>query len=82
MAAALQAVTTSGKPVLLRANDAAGHFADTIAHANSDWTDIYSFALWNLDDPQFQPATASDGNVPLPAGDVAATVEGVIEFWK
>jgi prolyl oligopeptidase len=58
MAAALQAAG-SARPVLLRVNYDAGHFADTTAQATSDWTDIYSFFLWNFGDPAFQPAVAS-----------------------
>jgi prolyl oligopeptidase len=59
MAAALQAASGSGKPVLLRVNYDAGHFADTTAQVNSDWTDIYSFLLWNFGDADFRPASAA-----------------------
>ncbi|WP_028079935.1 prolyl oligopeptidase family serine peptidase [Solimonas soli] len=55
MAAALQAATGSGKPVLLRVNFDGGHFADTSAQENSDWTDIFTFFLWAFGDPQFRP---------------------------
>jgi prolyl oligopeptidase len=55
MAAALQA-SGSRKPVLLRVNYDAGHFADTTAQTNADWTDTFTFFLWNFGDPAFQPA--------------------------
>lgn len=71
MAAALQAATASGKAVLLRVNYDSGHFADTIAQAKSDWTDIYSFLFWNFGDPQFRPATASVVSATLPQRDVS-----------
>jgi len=56
MAASLQAATASGKPVLLRVNYDAGHgITDTVGQQVSDWTDIFTFFLWNFGDPQFQP---------------------------
>lgn len=71
MAAALQAATASDKPVLLRVNYDAGHFADTVSQAVSDWTDIYSFLLWNFGDPQFQPAEPSASKSAFPTTGVA-----------
>jgi len=57
MAARLQAATGSGKPVLLRVNYDAGHgITDTVGQQVSDWSDIFTFFLWNFGDPQFQPA--------------------------
>ncbi len=57
MAAKLEAATASDKPVLLRVNYDAGHgITDTIPQQVSDWTDIFTFFLWNFGDPQFQPA--------------------------
>ena len=57
MAAKLEAATGSGKPVLLRVNYDAGHgITDTVPQQVSDWTDIFTFFLWNFGDPQFQPA--------------------------
>jgi prolyl oligopeptidase len=56
MAARLEAATASGKPVLLRVNYDAGHgITDTVAQQVSDWSDIFTFFLWNFGDPQFQP---------------------------
>jgi len=56
MAAKLEASTASGKPVLLRVNYDAGHgITDTVPQQVSDWTDIFTFFLWNFGDPQFQP---------------------------
>jgi prolyl oligopeptidase len=57
MAAALQAAG-SPKPVLLRVNFDAGHFADTVAQANSDWSDNFTFLLWAFGEPDFQPKPA------------------------
>ena len=58
MAARLEADTTGGKPILLRVNYDAGHgITDTVAQQVSDWTDIFTFFLWNSGDPQFQPPT-------------------------
>jgi prolyl oligopeptidase len=57
MAAKLEAATASGKPVLLRVNYDAGHgITDTVSQQVSDWSDIFTFFLWNMGNPQFQPA--------------------------
>jgi prolyl oligopeptidase len=43
--------------VLLRVNYDAGHgITDTVSQQVSDWTDIFTFFLWNFGDPNFQPA--------------------------
>ena len=56
MAAALEAAQTGPKPILLRVNYDAGHgITDTIQQQVSDWTDIFTFFLWNMGDPAFQP---------------------------
>jgi len=57
MAAALEAATASDKPILFRVNYDAGHgLTDTVAQQVSDWSDIFTFFLWNFGDPAFQPA--------------------------
>jgi prolyl oligopeptidase len=57
MAARLQASTASEKPVLLRVNYDAGHgITDTMQQQVSDWTDIFTFVLWQLGEAEFQPA--------------------------
>lgn len=56
MAAALQAATSSGKPVLLRVNYDSGHGADSAAQIKADWTDYFTFFLWNFGDPAYVPA--------------------------
>jgi prolyl oligopeptidase len=57
MAARLEAATASDKPILLRVNYDAGHgITDTISQQASDWTDIFTFFLWNFGDKDFQPA--------------------------
>jgi prolyl oligopeptidase len=64
MAARLQqAAGATGKPVLLRVDAAAGHGpGSTRAQIDEELADIFSFALWQFGDPQFQPRPA------VPAG--------------
>jgi prolyl oligopeptidase len=55
MAARLQASTTSGKPVLLRA-DAQGHGVVQDASAEiEEYADVWTFMLWQLGEPGFSP---------------------------
>jgi prolyl oligopeptidase len=66
MAARLQAATGSDKPVLLRVNYDAGHgLTDTVEQQVSDWTDIFTFFLWNFGDPGFQPPAISRSANPM-----------------
>ena len=59
MAARLQQATSSGKPVLLRVDFAAGHGRGTTrAQLDEELADIYAFLLWQFGDPQFQPPPA------------------------
>jgi prolyl oligopeptidase len=63
MAARLQAASTSARPVLLRVDFASGHGLGTSRTARDEETaDIYSFLLWQMGDPAFQPP----GLVPRP----------------
>jgi prolyl oligopeptidase len=56
MAARLQQATSSGKPVLLRVDFAAGHGRGSSRdQLDEELADIYSFLLWQFGDPQFQP---------------------------
>ena len=56
MAARLQAATASGKPILFRVNYDAGHgLTDTVSQQVSDWTDIFTFFLWQFGEKDFQP---------------------------
>lgn len=56
MAARLQAASTSGKPILLRLEYEAGHgIGSTRAQRDAETADVYSFALWQLGQPGFQP---------------------------
>jgi prolyl oligopeptidase len=51
MAARLQAATTSGKPVLLRVANEAGHGISTgtaVSQTNAEVADCYTFLLWQL----------------------------------
>jgi prolyl oligopeptidase len=56
-AARLQAATSSGRPILLRVGYDAGHGFLASSRAQSDelLADEYSFLLWQLGDPGFQP---------------------------
>jgi prolyl oligopeptidase len=56
MAARLASATSSGKPVLLRIDAAGGHGPGaTRAQHDEELADIYSFLLWQMGDPLFQP---------------------------
>jgi prolyl oligopeptidase len=58
MAARMQAATTSGKPVLLRVEFAGGHgsMGGTHKQFHNAVADGWSFLLWQLGVPEFQPA--------------------------
>jgi prolyl oligopeptidase len=57
MAARLQAASTSGKPVLLRIDYDAGHgIGSNRSQREQQLADEWSFALWQMGDPGFQPA--------------------------
>ena len=56
-AARLQSATSSGKPVLLRIDYDAGHgMGSTKAQTVAETADVWSFFLWQMGDPEFQPA--------------------------
>ena len=57
MTARLQAATSSSKPVLLRVDYGGGHFGggSTEEEALEFLADTWSFLLWQLGDPAFQP---------------------------
>jgi prolyl oligopeptidase len=56
-AARLQSATSSGKPVLLRIDYDAGHgIGSTKAQIIAETADVWSFFLWQMGDPEFQPA--------------------------
>ena len=70
MAARLQKATTSGKPVLLRIDYEAGHGrGSTRAQRDEELADIYSFLLWQMGDPAFQPVVVA---APEPEPSIAA----------
>lgn len=55
-AARLQAATTSGRPVLIRIDDDAGHgIGSTRDQQAQQVVDSYAFLLWQLGHPDFQP---------------------------
>lgn len=57
MAGRLQAASPGAKPVLLRVDFESGHGPGTArARRLEELADVYSFALWQLGDPQFQPS--------------------------
>lgn len=55
-AAVLQKNSGSGKPVLLYINYENGHFTSDIDIVFHEYSDIYSFALWQVGHPKFQPS--------------------------
>ncbi|WP_223648774.1 prolyl oligopeptidase family serine peptidase [Hymenobacter psoromatis] len=59
LAAALQAATTSGKPVLMQVNYDNGHFTEDKAVTFRNFANMYAFALWQAGHPSFQPATVA-----------------------
>jgi prolyl oligopeptidase len=57
MAARIQAATVSGRPALLRIDYDAGHgMGSTESQFEREFADYWSFTLWQMGDPQFQPA--------------------------
>jgi prolyl oligopeptidase len=57
MAARVQAATSSKRPVLLRVDYDAGHgIGSSNSQYESELADLWSFALWQMGDPEFQPA--------------------------
>jgi prolyl oligopeptidase len=54
MAARLQAATTSGKPVLLRADEQGHGLVRDVAPQIDEDADVYTFMLWQLGEPGFQ----------------------------
>ncbi|HUL96588.1 MAG TPA: prolyl oligopeptidase family serine peptidase [Usitatibacter sp.] len=74
MAARLQQASTSGKPVLLRIDWDSGHGVGTPRRKrDEELADIYSFLLWQMGDPAFQPreAAAAPAAAPSPAAATA-----------
>ncbi|MFI4869317.1 MAG: prolyl oligopeptidase family serine peptidase [Steroidobacterales bacterium] len=56
MAARVQAATSSGRPVLLRVDYDAGHgIGSTMSQYEVETADLWSFVLWQMGDPEFQP---------------------------
>jgi prolyl oligopeptidase len=58
LAARLQAATTSGRPVLLRAEYEGGHLDAVNSQVNDDLADGYAFLVWQLSDDASQPSPA------------------------
>jgi len=73
MAARLQSASRSGKPVLLRVDAAAGHGPGALrAQREQEWADIYTFLLWQMGEPAFQPPAPPAPVVPLTPAAPAA----------
>lgn len=53
--AAMQEVSTSGKPVVMRVDYNAGHFANDLENAFQRYADQFAFVLWQTGHPEFQP---------------------------
>jgi prolyl oligopeptidase len=59
MAARLQAANAGGRPVLLRVDYDAGHgIGSTRTQRDELQADQLAFMLWQMGDPDFQPAAA------------------------
>jgi prolyl oligopeptidase len=57
MAARVQAATSSKRPVLLRVDYDAGHgIGSSNSQYENELADLWSFSLWQMGDPEFQPA--------------------------
>ncbi|MGZ5249050.1 MAG: prolyl oligopeptidase family serine peptidase [Caldimonas sp.] len=57
MAARVQAATSSKRPVLLRVDYDAGHgIGSSNSQYENELADLWSFSLWQMVDPEFQPA--------------------------
>jgi prolyl oligopeptidase len=58
MAARVQAATASDRPVLLRVDYDAGHgIGSSTSQREALLADLWTFALWQMGDPAFQPAS-------------------------
>jgi prolyl oligopeptidase len=78
MAARLQAASISGLPVLLRVDMEGGHGPGaTRAQREEALADVFSFLLWQLGDPQFQPPPPPIPLQPPSPDPVQPPVEGV-----
>ncbi len=59
LAARLQAANPAGKPVLLRVDFDAGHgMGSSVSQQLDETADVWSFFLWQMGDPAFQPKPA------------------------
>ena len=57
MAARTQAATSSGRPALLRVDYDAGHgMGSSTSQRENETADLWSFTLWQMGDPAFQPS--------------------------
>ncbi|WP_226163425.1 prolyl oligopeptidase family serine peptidase [Hymenobacter terricola] len=59
LAAALQAASTSGKPVLMQVNYDNGHFTEDKKVAFRNFANMYAFGLWQAGHPAFQPTATA-----------------------
>jgi prolyl oligopeptidase len=59
--ARFQAASTSGRPVLLRLDDQAGHgIGSTVSQQLAESADEYAFLLWQMGVPGFQPGATAE----------------------
>jgi prolyl oligopeptidase len=56
LAAALQAASTSGRPVLMQVNYDNGHFTEDKQVTFRNFANMFAFGLWQAGHPGFQPA--------------------------
>ena len=59
LAAALQAASTSGKPVLMQVNYDNGHFTEDKKVTFRNFANMYAFALWQAGHPAFRPTAVA-----------------------
>jgi prolyl oligopeptidase len=61
LAAALQAASTSNRPVLMQVNYDNGHFTEDKAVTFRNFANMFAFGLWQAGHPDFQPGAPQPG---------------------
>ena len=59
LAAALQAASASGRPVLMQVNYDNGHFTEDKAVTFRNFANMFAFGLWQAGHPEFQPGNVA-----------------------
>ena len=63
MVARMQSATNSGQPILLKVAFDGGHYGSSPSKRIEELTNFYSFLLWQLGHPDFQPVNEEPSNV-------------------